>query len=84
MGYVEEKINEINKEAETMKESLLITKHMEPPMSQRKTMSVSALLKHCNTTLFLCSVVVKLMDENRQLKLDMERIKKLAKNGQNS
>ena len=48
-------VQTIKEEAERTRESLEIRQGKQPPMSQRLTMSISALLNNCNRTLFLCN-----------------------------
>ena len=53
-------VQTIKEEAERTKESLEIRQGKQPPMSQRITMSVSALLNYCERTLFLCKIIYEL------------------------
>ena len=53
-------VQTIKEEAERTRESLKIRQGKQPPMSQRLTMSISALLNYCDRTLFLCNLIYEL------------------------
>lgn len=66
-------VETIKKEAETTKKYLEIRRDRKPPMCQRKTISVSALLNYCNRTLFLCNEIEKLENEIKETKRLLEQ-----------
>ena len=66
-------VETIKKEAETTKESLEIRRDRKPPMCQRITMSVSALLNYCERALFLCNEIEKLENEIKETKRLLEQ-----------
>ena len=65
-------VQTIKEETERTKESLEIRQGKQPPMSQRLTMSVSALLNYCNRTLFLCKIIYELTETTRIPRLLVE------------
>jgi len=70
-------VETIKKEAERTKESLEIRQKKKPPMCQRITMTVFALLNYCNKVLFLCKQIEVLRDELKTIKLEMQRVKEI-------
>ena len=66
-------VETIKKEARITKESLELRQNRKPPMCQRITMSVSALLNYCDRTLFLCKEIERLENELKETKRLLEQ-----------
>ena len=71
--------DEIKQMAEVTKTGLIRKQKMKPPMCQRISLSVSAMINYCDQVLFLCKKIEVLTDENRDLKLGIDRAKEMLK-----